>query len=623
MMEDRSGGSRRDNNSSAQSWVRALTLTAGITRQPSRLLFNVIEELAGETPEAPALLSDRESLTYRGLVQRANRYARWALALGLGKDDCVALFMPNRPDFIAAWLGITQAGSVVALLNTNLIGPSLAHCINRVAPRHLIVADELRESLTAALPSLTRQPSVWVSGGGDPPSHQLETELEQHESKMLCAEERRPLTIQDSALYIYTSGTTGLPKAARVSHGRLMQWSYWFAGLMDTSPSDRMFDCLPLYHSVGGVQAPGSVLVRGGSVVVSERFSARRFWSDIARWECTLFQYIGELCRYLVGTEVSPDEAVHRVRLACGNGLRPDVWHEFKNRFRIPRILEFYASTEGNVSLFNIEEEPGAIGRIPSYLAHRFPVALVKTDSTTGEPKRDERGFCIRCGPHEVGEVLGPLSQGRDDPGGQFEGYTDCDETEKKILRNGFSPGDAFFRTGDLMRKDERGFFHFVDRVGDTFRWKGENVSTAEVAEAICAHPGVKEAIVYGVEVAGADGKAGMATVVADENLNLRSLRDHLTRSLPQYACPMFLRLRKEIAVTGTFKYVKEDLVREAYDPTTTSDPILFDDCDAGAFVLLDKALHDCLRSGPSGIVRDRRKRLREAHSFGSVNEGR
>ena len=370
-----------------------------------------------------------------------------------------------------------------------------------------------------------------------------------------------------------------------------MQWSHWFAGLMDTRPTDRMYNCLPLYHSVGGVLATGAVLVGGGSVVIRDKFSARHFWPDVVRWECTLFQYIGELCRYLLHTESQPDETRHRLRMCCGNGLRADVWNDFKDRFRIPRILEFYAATEGNVSLFNLEGKPGAIGRIPPFLAHRFTATLVRFDAGREEPVRNEQGFCVRCAPNEVGEAIGKIVGDPANVAGRFEGYTSVDATEQKVLRDVFTPGDAWFRTGDLMRRDERGYFYFVDRVGDTFRWKGENVATSEVSMALCAFPGVKEANVFGVAIPGTDGRAGMAALVADERLELAALRTHLLERLPDYARPLFLRIRREIEVTATFKYTKTEFVRQGYDPAATTDPIYFADPERHAFVRLEVAL--------------------------------
>src|SRR5204862_656524 len=410
-------------------------------------------------------------------------------------------------------------------------------------------------------------------------------EIEGYAGDALGSAELRPLSVEDRALLMYTSGTTGLPKAANISHFRLMQWSHWFAGMMDTRPGDRMYSSLPMYHSVGGVLATGAVLVGGGSVVVREGFTARHFWDDILRWDCTLFQYIGELCRYLLRTDPVPHETQHRIRMCCGNGLRPDLWHDFKSRFRIPRILEFYAATEGNVSLFNIEGKPGAIGRVPSFLAHRFPAALVKFDVEKDAPIRDEEGWCVRCAANEVGEAIGRIGAEPSNIAGRFDGYTSEEDSEKKILRNAFEPGDAWFRTGDLMRKDAQGFFYFVDRIGDTFRWKGENVSTAEVAEAIGRCPGVLEATVYGVTIPGTDGRAGMAALAVGDGFDLDALRRHLADALPDYARPVFLRIGAALETTATFKHKKDELIRAGYDPASCGDAVYFNDPQRKAFV--------------------------------------
>jgi fatty-acyl-CoA synthase len=284
--------------------------------------------------------------------------------------------------------------------------------------------------------------------------------------------------------------------------------------------------------------------------------------------------------------------------MCCGNGLRPDVWNAFKERFRLPRILEFYAATEGNVSLFNVEGMPGAIGRIPPFLAHRCPAALVKYDTDADAPVRDERGLCVSCAPDEVGEAVGPLPTDRSNVGRRFEGYTSEEASERKILRNVFEPGDAWFRTHDLMRRDARGYFYFVDRIGDTFRWKGENVATSEVSEAICGFPGIKEANVYGVAIPGAEGRAGMATIVAGDALDLDAFRTHLFHSLPDYARPVFLRVRSALDVTGTFKHTKSALVREGYDPSAIRDAMYFSDRERQTFVRLDQSLYDHIQSG-------------------------
>jgi fatty-acyl-CoA synthase len=368
--------------------------------------------------------------------------------------------------------------------------------------------------------------------------------------------------------------------------------------MMGAGPGDRMYNCLPMYHSVGGVLATGAVLVGGGSVAIRDRFSARDFWDDVVRFDCTLFQYIGELCRYLLQTSPSPREAQHRIRLCCGNGLRPDVWDAFKARFRIPRIFEFYASTEGNVSLFNVEGRPGAIGRNPPYLAHRTSFALVKFDVEKEAPLRDVQGRCIRCAADEAGEAIGRIGTGRADIGSRFDGYTSAQDSNEKILRDVFEPGDAWFRTGDLMRRDAGGYYHFIDRIGDTYRWKGENVSTTEVAGAICEFPGVADATVYGVAVPGADGRAGMAALVAGAAFDLAAFRSHLAARLPAYARPLFVRMRSEIEVTSTFKHTKHELARQGFDPAGTTDAIYLNDPERQAYVRLEPALYGRILGG-------------------------
>jgi fatty-acyl-CoA synthase len=584
----------------SRDWLRALEATAPISRHPQRLLLDLIEARGATHGDAPALLAAHQSLTYRALAQRANRYARWALAQNLDRGETVALMMPNCPEYMAIWLGITRVGGVVALINTNLRGPALAHCINIVAPKHLIITADYRTEFQSAAGELSAQPKIWMHGSGaDNQCSRLDHEAERHSPEPLASAERRGVSLADRALLIYTSGTTGLPKAANISHHRLLQWSLWFGGLMNTGPDDRMYDCLPMYHSIGGVVATGALLVNGGSVVIREKFSAQNFWPDICHWNCTLFQYIGELCRYLVNAPTDPRERAHRLRLACGNGLSADVWRAFQLRFHVPRMLEFYAATEGNVSLYNVEGRIGAVGRVPSFLAHRFPLALVRFDDAAGEPARDANGFCVRCGPDEAGEAIGRLAGSAIPSGaGAFEGYTSEQDSKLKILRNVFAPGDAWYRTGDLMRKDTNGFYYFVDRIGDTFRWKGENVSTSEAAAAIAAFPGVAEASVYGVNVPGSEGAAGMAALVVGGPLDFPAFRRHLAHQLPAYARPLFVRIREHIEITATFKHQKNALKRDGYDPEATTDAIYFDDPARGAYVRLDAARYRDIQAG-------------------------
>jgi fatty-acyl-CoA synthase len=585
----------------AKAWLRALAATVPIAAHPARTLPALIEELGETYGDALALLSDRETLTYRELAARANRYARWALELGVAQGDTVCLLMPNRPEYLAIWLGVTRIGGIVSLLNTSLAGAALAHCINIVAPKHVIVAAELVGAIESA--RLAHRPRIWVHGDNKS-FPRIDRAVERQSGAPLSGAELRPVTIEDRALYIYTSGTTGLPKAANISHQRLLMWSLWFGGMMDTRQSDRMYDCLPMYHSVGGIVAIGALLVNGGSVLIREKFSARQFWDDVTGFDCTLFQYIGELCRYLVQAPPHPGERKHRIRIACGNGLRPDVWNAFKDRFKLPQILEFYAATEGNFSLYNAEGEPGAIGRIPPFLARRLPTALIAFDIEKGEPVRDPIGHCIRCPTNQVGEAIGRISaspspgSSKDGAGGRFEGYTNAQDSRKKILRDVFEPGDAWFRTGDLMRRDERGFFYFVDRIGDTFRWKGQNVATSEVSEALAECPGLQEANVYGVTVPNTDGRAGMAAIVVDQGFDLGHFRAHVNERLPDYARPLFLRILGAMEVTATFKHKKSDLARAGYDPSLTDDAIYFNDAARGAFVRLNKALYERIQGG-------------------------
>jgi fatty-acyl-CoA synthase len=588
---------RATDKSARDAWIRALQATASLTPGSTLTLPALIEQIAQSSPSAVALIGEAQTLTYAELAAKVSYYAGWALQQDVGHGDTVCLLMRNCPEYLAVWLGITRVGGVVSLLNTHLTGDALRHAIATVSPKHVIAGAELVEAVDAVSTGVAPDLSIWVHGDDQPSHRRIDSETGMlRDDDALSAS--LPVTLADRALYIYTSGTTGMPKAANVSHFRLMQWSRWFAGMMGAGPSDRMYNCLPMYHSVGGVVAPGAMLVSGGSVVIRERFSASRFWADIVSSESTVFQYIGELCRYLVNSPPHSKETAHRLRLSCGNGLRPDVWGEFRRRFNIPRNLEFYAATEANFSLYNCEGEPGSIGRIPPFLAHRFPVVLVKFDVETGEPIRNEAGFCVRCEPDEVGEAISKIATADAKGGAPFEGYTDQNASAKKVLRDVFAPGDAWFRSGDLMRKDARGFYYFIDRVGDTFRWKGENVSTTAVAEVISSCPGVNEAVVYGVAVPGTDGGAGMATIVTRPEFDFTVLRQHLAASVPEYARPLFVRVRDTIDLTVTFKQKKQDLVREGYDPRVTTDAIYFDDRAKGMFVPIDAALHRRIEAG-------------------------
>jgi fatty-acyl-CoA synthase len=573
-------------------------MTAPITQNPHVTLPSLIENLAQKFGDAPALLSDAECLTYRALAARSNQYSRWALEQGLSRGDVVCLIMSNRPEYVAIWLGITRIGAIVSLINTHLEDSALAHSLDLSSPKHVIMDAEFGVTVDGVMTRLGTGIRYWTYGPTSFGFARIDSEIDRCDNGDLRSSDYQRPSIADTALYIYTSGTTGLPKAAKVSHFRILQWSYWFAGLMDARPSDRMYNCLPMYHSIGGIVAVGAILVSGGSVLVRRRFSASGFWDDVAEWKCTIFQYIGELCRYLVNSPPHPHETNHEIRLCCGNGLQLEVWNAFRRRFRIPQILEFYATTEGNVSLYNCEEKPGSIGRMPAFLAHRAPVALVKFDIATNEPVRSQDGFCVRCGANEVGEAIGRLPNASSGFLSRFEGYTDRTASDKKILRNVFSAGDAWLRTGDLMRMDEQAYFYFVDRVGDTFRWKGENVSTAEVADIVASHAGVIDAVVYGVKVPGSEGRAGMAALVIGEDFDLGRFRVYLAKRLPSYARPVFLRICRSIEMTGTFKAKKTSLARDGFDLSAIDDPVYIDDPASGIYIPFEAGLYERFRKG-------------------------
>jgi len=582
----------------ARGILSVLRRVTPLARDRDRTIRDEIEEWAAAWRDRPALISDRERLTYRELFAHANRWARWAILHGVEKGDRVALLMPNRPEYMAAWIGISMAGGVTALLNTNLSGEILAHSLTVANPRLVVVDASLLPLFESAAPHLARPAAVWVHGAHDMAYLRVDEALEELSPAPLGPRDRRPLTQTDDCVWIYTSGTTGLPKAARLNHYRVLGIMNGFSAACRATAEDRIYVAQPMYHSAGGILAPGIVLTVGGACVVREKFSASAFWSDVVRHDCTIVQYIGELCRWLLAAPPSPDETRHRVRLADGNGLRPDIWEAFRTRFRIPQVLEWFAATEGNVVLFNFDGRTGAVGRIPWYLESRMPTRIVRFDRERGTVVRDARGRCLLAAPDEVGEAIGQILVDPSKPAQRFDGYADGGATEKKILRDVFEIGDAWFRTGDLMRRDREGYFYFVDRIGDTFRWKGENVATSEVGEAIGTFPGVSIANVYGVEIPGHDGRAGMAALVVADDFDLDRFAGHVVDILPDYARPLFLRIRDGIDMTGTFKLKKTDLVAEGCDPAGVRDPLFLLDAANRRWRPLDTELWQRLIRG-------------------------
>jgi fatty-acyl-CoA synthase len=589
----------REQPNALAHWVRALRNKETIENGEVRTLLSLIEGQQAARGDDLALRDEVESVSYAELVRRARHYGGWGRAQGLGAGDTVCLIMPNCADYVAIWLGLTHLGCVTALINTNLVGAGLAHCIRTSRPRLVLAAWSLLDRINAVLDEGTPEVGLWVHDNGLSCARRERTAANR-EATEACGE-MATVSLADPALLIFTSGTTGFPKAAYVTHGRILEWSGWFAGMMDAQREDRLFNCLPMYHSVGGVVAVGAMLFAGGAVVIRQQFSVTRFWHDIVQNECTIFQYIGELCRYLTRVREVPEATSHRLRLCCGNGLRADVWEAFQSRFAVPRVLEYYAATEGNVSLFNCEGKIGAIGRIPSILAHRFPIVLIRLDGDSGLPLRNEAGFCLPCAADEPGEAIGRIEAESRSASRRFDGYTDAEASASKVLRDVFAPGDCWFRTGDLMRRDRHGYFYFVDRLGASFRWKGENVSATEVASVIMQCPGVLDAVVFGVPVTGTEGRAGMAAVAVGSEFHPDALHGHLAAHLPSFARPLFIRLCESIPSTGTFKLRQEDLARQGLTVSGQTGSLWFNDPASARLVPCSEEL---LKDIDSGAIR-------------------
>ena len=575
--------------------ARTLWSVRKIDPESDVLICDDFEEAVDKFAERTAMVFEGASYTYRQLDALANRFAAWGDAQGLKPGDTVALLLPNRAEYVPAWMGLAKIGVATALINNNLTGAALAHCLSISGADHVITDQETvlaAETIRAGLP---RPLTYWLIDGPTSDETHLALDLTTGAAGRPERARRAGLRSRDVALYIYTSGTTGMPKAAKITHMRAQLYMRSFAGATGARADDKIYCVLPLYHATGGLCGVGSALFRGGTVVLRRKFSATQFWDDVAEHECTMFVYIGELCRYLVNQPPHPGERGHKLRLAFGNGLRPEVWSDFQPRFGIPHILEFYGSTEGNVSMFNFDGHPGAIGRVPPYLQRSFAVRLVKFDVDAEAPVRGDDGLCRLCDVGEAGEAVGLI---KEDARHNYTGYADKAASERKILRDVLEHGDAWFRTGDLMRQDKDGYFYFVDRIGDTFRWKGENVSTTEVAEVIARYPGVAEANVYGVKIVKLDGRAGMAAITPGHGFMLDGLREHLARELPAYARPLFIRLQPAIETTGTFKYRKIDLVRDGFDPTKIEQEIYFDHPSEQRYVPITPALYAEIQSG-------------------------
>eukprot|EP01091_Cochliopodium_minus_P017341 TRINITY_DN6767_c0_g1_i1.p1 TRINITY_DN6767_c0_g1~~TRINITY_DN6767_c0_g1_i1.p1 ORF type:complete len:647 (-),score=132.93 TRINITY_DN6767_c0_g1_i1:59-1711(-) len=544
--------------------------------------------------------------------ERVNEIANWAVKNAkLKRGNVVALLMKNRPEFIFTWLAMAKIGVVTALINTNLQGISFKHVLTVSGAEVLIYGPEVEDILYSVenYNDLFKNYSVYYfegkgkkKGVNNQISERLDTFLERESIKTNPEKKvREGMGPESMALYIFTSGTTNLPKPCRIAHKKLIFYSGVFSNYCNFTSSDRIYVTLPVYHTNGCI-LPLSIFTRGGAIVLREKFSAKNFFPDCKKYGCTAFMYIGELCRYLYAHPQSETDKDHPVRIMIGNGLRGDLWKKFKERFSIKDIMEFYGSTEGNVGFINIHNKPGSVGQIPNLLKSILNAKIIKIDLDTEEHIKQKNGFLVECDIDETGEAIGKIETDTTRLSGGFDGYTNKEATEKKILRDVFEKGDCYFRTGDLMHRDKYGFYYFVDRIGDSFRWKGENVATSEIEAVVLMHPDVQEVTVYGVQIPGREesGRCGMATLVlkSPPTFDLPSFASLLEKQLPAYAIPLFLRVVGSIGTTATYKHNKAVYRSEAFKLDVVKDPLYFFDSNTKSYVPFDQSILSNIVSG-------------------------
>ncbi|KAF7701291.1 long-chain fatty acid transport protein 6 [Silurus meridionalis] len=554
-------------------------------------------EQAKQNPGKPFIVFENEVLTYMEVHLRSNKFANvFRGEVGVKHGDIVALWMSNEPDFLCAWFGLSELGCEVAFLNSNIKSRSFLHCLQSCGARFLIVGSDLIQFLDDVLPALSdNNISVWVTEKTC--SRQgIGTLLDKVDQ---ASDEKPqidfPSNLTSNFLFIFTSGTTGLPKAARVSHIKAVM-SMAFFRLCGVNKNDTIYLTLPLYHMAASLLGIGGCIDLGATCVLKKKFSAKQFWKDCIKYDVTVFQYIGELCRYLINQPKTPEEMAHKVRIAAGSGLRADVWKEFSRRFGKIRICEGYGLTEASIGFVNYTTEIGPIGRASYFNKRHLPFEFLKCDPDTYEPIRTDKGRCLKVNKGEVGLLVAPLSFTN-----PFLGYAgNKTMSEKKLLRDVFKEGDVYFNTGDLMLQDHRNFVYFKDRIGDTFRWKGENVATTEVSEVLGCLEFLQDVNVYGVTVPGHEGRAGMAAVVLKEGRDLdgESLYNHLVENLPAYSWPWFLRVQTYLDVTETFKQQKKKLVEEGFCLQVVQAPLYFLDNSKKTYIPLSQSVYDDIVSG-------------------------
>ena len=535
------------------------------------------EKAVKRNPQGIALLFEDQSYSYRALNEWANQIAHYYLSLGAKKGDVIAVMVENRPELIATIVALAKIGVTIALVNTSQVGKVLAHSINLVNPIAVIAGEEVRAAIDEARPELKvpQDRFHWFADqetrkhAGTAPKDYVNLAQQIDQFPKFNPSTTRTVTGKDGLFYIYTSGTTGLPKAVIFTHSRWTLAYGTYGHILNLGKDDVMYVTLPLYHATGVVVCWCGVIAGSATLAVRRKYSTSAFWKDVQKFNASAIGYVGELCRYLIDAPTTELDRAHRVTKMIGNGMRPNIWGKFKERFGVQEVLELYASSEGNVGFSNIFNFDNTVGFSPT------PYAIVEFDKEKNELVRDKKGHCKKVKTGEVGLLIGKITSRS-----PFDGYTDPEKNKSVILKDVFTKGDSYFNTGDLVR--DIGFRHaqFVDRLGDTFRWKGENVSTTEVENMVCEYHKIAEAVVYGVEIPNTNGRAGMAaiTLVDGEELNeadLSAMVNVFKKCLPSYAIPVFLRVQAKVETTGTFKYQKNKLKEDAFNPAKTSERLL------------------------------------------------
>jgi len=544
------------------------------------LLADVFEKNSKVYPDRIAY-KDAEtdsSLTFKEANDLSNQIASFFYNAGYRKGDTVALLMENRVEYIPIWMGLSKIGVITALINTNLREESLRHCIEISECKSLIYSDSFSSFVHSKNMQYKTNFDFYVFDNTEETKYiqaqKLKHLLDEIPKSIAAPPRPKDLSILDKMLFIYTSGTTGLPKAAVIRGTRYIYMGGVPGNMINMTMKDVCYGTLPLYHSNGGIVLAGSAIFAGATLVLRKKFSASKFFEDCTTHKCTVFNYIGEICRYLLAQPGREFDKMHNIRVCMGNGLRPSIWKEFQHRFNLPLICEFYGATEGNASMMNSVGKPGAVGFNSVLFPWAIPMKLVVRDEITGELKRDYNGIAITAKVGETGELVAKI---RSDATKQFDGYINQQATKKKICCDVFSKGDTAFLSGDILIQDDEGYYYFQDRTGDTFRWKGENVSTNEVEGVISKSVKLNDVCVYGVEVNGIEGKAGMACIVDPQrHVVVEELYTDISKTLPTYARPVFIRLSNEIAKTGTHKFQKTSLRKESFNPTECGDDHLF-----------------------------------------------